>query len=246
MEIDEQSQDLITQRSIIFETKVTPFPSGRSPLPQVPQKETVQPVDLFQTAPRTPEPKLVLNDVHIAPVGNNGMPKPNALDHTSPKTISFQGKATRQTPKSVADATISEVIKSVLAGPNSPDSSANSSDLDHNLPDGKASPRDIWLNDPTSSGSASSKSTSNSPTNTANSPASEEASKETQIEDKVKEVIRVLQERGYILHKDPSATPKPVNTGSVAGNKSENQVTCVRCKKFRGRPCELRCGFYLC
>ena len=53
------------------------------------------------------------------------------------------------------------------------------------------------------------------------------------------EVVKVIRERGYIVQKD-STHSGPANLGSAASNKSENQVTCQVCKKFKGRPCELK------
>jgi len=53
-------------------------------------------------------------------------------------------------------------------------------------------------------------------------------------------VLKVLRDLGYIVQKDPSHSPKIQNPGSIASNKSENQVTCQTCKKFKGRPCELK------
>jgi hypothetical protein len=53
-------------------------------------------------------------------------------------------------------------------------------------------------------------------------------------------VVRLLREHGFTIQKDPNHSPKIQNAGSVASNKSEHKVTCQTCKKFKGRPCELK------
>ena len=55
-----------------------------------------------------------------------------------------------------------------------------------------------------------------------------------------REVLKTLQQLGYTLQKDPSHSPKTQNPGSAASNKSDNLVTCQTCKRFTGRPCELK------
>jgi hypothetical protein len=60
----------------------------------------------------------------------------------------------------------------------------------------------------------------------------------------IEEIVKTIHNFGYTLHEDRKEDPNPVpiilNSGSLAGKKSDKQVTCVVCKKFRGRPCELK------
>ena len=56
---------------------------------------------------------------------------------------------------------------------------------------------------------------------------------------KALEVFKVIRELGYTVQKD-STHSGHANLGSAASNKNENQVTCQVCKKFKGRPCELK------
>lgn len=56
---------------------------------------------------------------------------------------------------------------------------------------------------------------------------------------KALEVLKVIRELGYIVQKDSSRSG-PTNLESAASNRKENQVTCHICKKFTGRPCELK------
>ncbi|KAL3424271.1 C2H2 type zinc finger domain protein [Phlyctema vagabunda] len=61
----------------------------------------------------------------------------------------------------------------------------------------------------------------------------------TESLDDVQEAVRILRDKGYTIHGPERSIPK-INSGSVASNKSEKQVTCSLCQKFRGRPCELK------
>lgn len=223
-EISENSEDLIAPRPAYFENTAV-SDCGMSPLPEapeVPHGQTIQPADIFQ-APRIEEMPPKLNSVLLAPVGNH-----EPISPASPPKSGSSAKAARQTVASAAavDA-LKEVIKQVMSKPNSTNSSTDRMgidvDMDCNPPSGKASP-----------GSSAS-----SPTNPAESPPSENCSEISQKE--VFEVIRILQERGLTLQEDPSHSPPTIlNPGSVASKKSEKKDTCSICKKFTGRPCELK------
>ena len=54
------------------------------------------------------------------------------------------------------------------------------------------------------------------------------------------EVHKALNDLGCMPSLDTSRTPRALNAGSVASNKSEKKVLCDKCKKFQGRPCELK------
>ena len=60
----------------------------------------------------------------------------------------------------------------------------------------------------------------------------------------VEAIVKAVREFGYApkadLNKSSSLRPKVLNAGTVAGKKSDKQVTCVVCSSFRGRPCELK------
>lgn len=245
LEVNPQPQELVTPQDYrSLENKAAHVPNGRSPLPEVPQRDTVQPGDIFQPPNRVPDTRISLDSVLLAPVGRRDTSMPQ-LDHSvsapAPVKATCEGKAPRQTLESAADATLEEEIKSVLAGPHSPGGTTDRNtnhDLDQqNPPVGKASPPESWPTDPNSA-TGSSKG-ADSPASSGSSPSSIDDSKDFQVQ-KTLEVIRLLRERGYTIQKDPNHCPKVQNAGSVAGNKSENQVTCLICKKFKGRPCELK------
>jgi len=69
-------------------------------------------------------------------------------------------------------------------------------------------------------------------------PASQES--ESEVQEKAAKLIKTLQELGYNIYKDSPRSPKPLNPGSKASNKSENLSICQTCGKFKGRPCELK------
>lgn len=150
------------------------------------------------------------------------------------ESTSHQNKTTRQALP--IDASITEVITSVLAGPISPERT-DSDTSDQRISSGRTSPKRTW------SGSSSSSSCSQgvSPSDQSNCPSPEDIKSDAKC--KAIEVIQALRKSGYTVEKkEPSIIESegPRNAGSAAGNKSENQVLCSECKKFKGRPCELK------
>jgi hypothetical protein len=61
---------------------------------------------------------------------------------------------------------------------------------------------------------------------------------------KALEVLKVIRDLGYMVQKDPSHS-RHASLPSVASNRTENTVTCQVCKKFTGRPCELKWAYDL-
>lgn len=212
-----------------------------STAPEITLPETVQLVEILQLPPpsRIRSARIDLDSVVSAPVGRCDTPgsQSAAFSLASDAKVTSDGKTSRHTPVSAADATLKEEIKLVLAGPSSPDiamdgNSKNFSER-RNLPVGKASPPEVRHNEPNSA------TASNSSSSPASSVSSQEDSTDFQVQ-KTFEVIRLLRERGYTIQKDPNRSPKTQNAVSVASNKSERKFPCLRCTKFKGRPCELR------
>lgn len=201
------------------------FPSSE-PQP----RDTVQPLEVFQGSVEVVS-RLSMESVLITPVGaKNTVSKKtdNVPRQPSGPQSGPQGKTAKHNV-SATDATITEVIKSALASASIPEESSGSSSERNPLPSGKSSPRRVW----------------DSQSNSAASPQSSltddfTRSKEQEQEQKAIEVLKTLQRLGYIVSKDPSHSPRTQNPGSAASHKSENQVTCQQCQKFKGRPCELK------
>jgi hypothetical protein len=220
-----------------------PIQGSHVPVIDVQIQETVQPVQVFQQP---------LSQVQISPpslgnilpplVGVRGI-KNTSCDKVAvtpppvaarPNKISPQGKTLRTKEVSTFDAT--DAIIAALAGAESPqETKSGSLDSDQNLhpeslPDGQL---------PETSRSKKSSAENSNAHTTSSSPAVQKDSKSLQ-EKKAREVLKTLQNLGYIVQKDPSHSPKPQNPGSAASNKSDNVVVCEVCKGFRGRPCELK------
>lgn len=220
-------------------------PDCKAPALAVQPQETVQPQDVFQPPTETPNSPSILDSL-LAPVGstvsavkNAGQVTPQPAVHIS-KPVA-QGKTTRRKDESASDTTLTEAIVRALAGPTIPE---NTEDCSHqeglgrgNLPHGQTSSEGSEPENLHRAMSCTGKPLCN--INHTSGPAGQEDSKSLQ-QKKVEEVLRTIQELGYIVQKHPSHSPKPQNPGSAASNKSDHLVTCPTCKRFKGRPCELK------
>ena len=224
-----------------FESKVAPANEASQP-PQ----ETVQPLEVFPTQSRIPTNRNVLNNL-LTQVGHSTSTSTKAepANSQSGSKGSATGKASRQNPAS--EATILGVVKQALAGAKitdaSPDCATHQDSERNHLPNGRKSSRDSW-----SAGPQSAMPTSiglNGHIKPQDVPSPEEESQDSEAQKKALEVLKVIRELGYIVQKDNSHSPKPHNLGSAASNRSENQVTCQTCKRFTGRPCELKYALFL-
>jgi len=224
-----------------FEAK--PVPSEqRSAVPEVSHPDTVQPLQVFQPPPGVPENKFTLESV-LAPASTDSAveitnhPSPNPAAQSKP-----QGKATRQTDVLDADAVVAEVIRTALSGAGNSDLAndrALTQDMKRNsLPNGKPTTGSSWSSGQNPAISSRGRTTTH--INLVDSPSPEREIDEAHVQKATAQVIKTLQDRGYIIRRDRSTSPRIQNPGSVASNKSENQVTCQKCRKFRGRPCELK------
>lgn len=225
-------------------------PDSNASASTIQPQETVQPQDVFRSLQGTVDTRnnpSSLGSILLAPVGanesaikNTDRATPQPAVHTS--KVSAQGKATKLKDESASDATITEAIITALAGAedqeNSKDCSLHHQDLEgRNMPHGQSSSGGLWATGPHPAKSSTEK--SNAHVHNNNSPAAQEDAKLLQ-QKKAREVLKTLHELGYIVQKDPSHSPKPQNPGSAASNKSDNLVTCPTCKRFTGRPCELK------
>jgi hypothetical protein len=246
-EVIEPVNDLLAPKEPMSEEQSeASTPNSNAPASDVRPHETVQPLDVFRPLAEVRTNPSSLGSILLAPVGV-GAPESAiaSADQATPQSavrpskISPQGKATRLNDVSASEAT--EAIITALAGAEVPEESKDHSlnqDLDRgNLPHGKSSSgasRPGGLDSATSSIG-----NQNGHINPTSSPAVQEDSKSLQ-ERKAREVLKTLHDLGYIVQKDPSHSPKAQNPGSAASNKSENIVTCATCKRFTGRPCELK------
>lgn len=72
------------------------------------------------------------------------------------------------------------------------------------------------------------------------SPSRSESYTNTEAQRKAVELLQTLRRFGYTVQQETTAAEQPLNPGSIASSKSENLVTCSKCKRFKGRPCELK------
>ncbi|CZR60616.1 uncharacterized protein PAC_10512 [Phialocephala subalpina] len=208
----------------------------RSPHPEAPQQTIVKPGDVLRNY--VPE-NISLDRMSLVPAGHDdsAVSKPDQAKSHAGLKVSPQGKAPRQNNSvSAATATL-QAIKTVLAELDLPEISneiTSSGDLERSsLPNATSSPRETWNNSPNPAMRAQDK-------DTADAVPALKGAKDSQIEKKAAEVLKIFTNLGFTLSKDPTHSPKQHNIGSAASHRSENQVTCQTCKKFTGRPCELK------
>lgn len=209
----------------------------RSPLPEPRRQETVKPVEVFPlqvtstATPCLPLLKDILNTTGpIDPALTN-------LDAGVLKGTTPDGKAEKGKGISASDPTIVEAVKTALAAVNKAQNEASHSQttvLD-NLPNGRTEDPNPILGDAADL---------HVPHDRSGSPSSGVDLKDTEAKKNAQalEVLMIIAKLGFTLQKDPSHSAKLPETqfGVVTTSKSDKKVTCLVCKKFTGRPCELK------
>lgn len=234
--IDSQEDPLepIQPQLAKLETMTIPQ-GGEAPLSQMLRPETVKPVEVFSAPPGGSESKYfedVLARSSYSDTDVKGVDSPVAK--SSPNS-SVEGKTAMQGETTPSASTITEFVRT-----------------------GASEASDISLLDPEGTSLPTRKEPSDSPSkapiqaisaivqaqilNLVDSPSSGSDTDDSQISLKAEEMLlKTVRDLGYTIHKDPSASPKPQNSGSTASNKSEKHgVICKVCKKSIGRPCELK------
>jgi hypothetical protein len=226
------SQDRLNSKDPPFEVlDREPTPDELASLYDFPNRETVQPTEVLQVSTDT-QNGAALENPPSASLGLQGS-RPAARN----ARFSPQGKA-KLHRASISDATITEVIKTALAGVSLADQ--GNSHTPHRHPEWNGSSRKSTPDGLCQSGPNSGAAPTSSDINHVGSPAGSESSFDSEAQRKAIEVLKTLHDLGYIVQKDPTHPTKPFNPGSVASSKSENLVTCQKCGKFKGRPCELK------
>jgi hypothetical protein len=210
----------------------------RHSLPEAQHQPTVTPLDVFPRS-QSFERAIPLNSVLSTPVDS---PIPSSFHVVESPS---QGNVAKENDISVSDAAIKEIVKIVLLAvtkskDTSNDRAARQGGERNGLPNGRISAQ--------TASSDAAKSVAQVPSivtqagkNGEVSPTSGPVLDGPQAEDALRKgVLKVLNDLGCTPQKDPATSPKPLNAGSAASHKSENKVTCETCKKFQGRPCELK------
>ena len=224
-------------------------PQSDAPVLAVRTQETVQPQDVFQPPAgiRNYPPSL---DSILAPVGTTESAIKNPDQGSSRPAVHTcnamaQGKAIRQKDEAAYAATLTEAIITALAkaatSENITDECLQKGLGGASLPHGQTfsgGPKPI---DPHPARSSNDKPLCSIDPTT--SPAGQEDSRSLQ-QNRAEEVLKTLQGLGFILQKDPNYSPKPQSPGPEASNKSDHRRSCPTCKKFKGRPCELKCVIF--
>jgi hypothetical protein len=253
-QVIEPTQELLAPKAIMLEEhNDVPTSDSNASASTVQPRETVQPQEVFRPLQGAIAPHntpLSLESILLTPVGDTESANRNADQantrpamHTS--KVSVQGTATKMKDESASDATIMEAIITALVG-----AEVNESSKDCSMPHQEFEQGSLHRGKSSSGGSwttgqlppKASLKTPNGHDNNASSPAAQDEAKLLK-QKKAREVLKTLHELGYIVQKDPSYSPRPHNPGSAASNKSDNLVTCEKCKRFTGRPCELK---YVC
>lgn len=158
-----------------------------------------------------------LGDI-AAPVSHDDSAMQESPASTYPSKANPQDKASRYKVSASETAKLTEVIKTALVG-------APIHGDDHLVQSGLPAQR--------------SPVTSAGHINPVDCPPTKHNCKDLEAQQKAKEVIKTLQDLGYIIHKDPNHSSKPKNPGFAASVKSGKRGVCPKCNKFEGRPCEL-------
>ena len=238
----EPSQELLDLKNSRLENpgiKVT-SPDLKGPASGLQPQVTVQPQDVFQAPKDGRDRRVPLDHVLLSPIGTNSAASPKRSQLRTPLGRAYQkstpppGKAARQNEVSAADATITQVIRTALAGTHNLDPNQDRvepQEMERNASsEQKHSPGRSWP-----SGTNPAK-----PSEGQSHGRSNATEEQPTLDQKAIEFLKTLQENGYIVLKDPSQSPKPQNLGSAASNKSERQTICQVCHKFKGRPCEVK------
>lgn len=187
---------------------------------------TIRLLDIFPTRARTPENKITLESV-LAPAGQANVAMKaadNAELNLTPKPSAL-AKAARQNAMSTSDADLKEVIREVLSRASIPDPH-NQGSNGTAAADGRTRLASSYFSEQTDRIKA------------AGSPCSETDSLESRELKQAEEILKTIRNLGYIVQKE-TTQPAKHNSGSSSSNTSGKFVTCNRCDRFRGRPCEL-------
>ncbi|CAD6444423.1 5937cd55-9aab-4e35-9a5a-ab4f32212113 [Sclerotinia trifoliorum] len=234
-------QDLVTPMDTPIEKSFVPDANDRSttilgpnnPTSDSHTRDTIQPSELYRN-PIGVINKIPVESVLSTPVGTKSALDVN-LDHVSRPSVERNplpsaAKASQLSSVSATDAAITEVIRTALAETKNAFNVGTLSMERKVLPNGKFSSDDYYWGSTTDKDACSLDELNKSISSTKYDSLDQE---------KAVEVFKTLQKFGYIIQKDPNHTRKQ-NIGSVASNKSDNQVICQVCEKFKGRPCELK------
>lgn len=242
-DVMDRTQDFIPSlgpQTESFES-AAPSPEEKSPQSEESLPTTVQPVEVLKFPTRIPESRISMNNLLSTNIDPSLKKIEQAIPHLSAK-VSPQGKATRPNA-SATDATLTEVIQKALAAANANVSDASTERIQNqesertSLPTRKVNPKELYSTYPHA---ATSTSRTNDSAKLGDNP-SDDTSNNFEAQKKAVEVLNIIRKLGFTVSptKDTQAA-KPLNPGSAASNKSENQITCSVCGHFRGRPCELK------
>jgi hypothetical protein len=234
----EPTRDSFELKEIPLETpKMTTPKAQAAPASNIPSQGTVKPLEIFRPPLESRKNPSILENIlapeHVPTVAKESE-QPSFPAAAHPSKESAQGKAERKTNTiSLQKASIIEEVVTALM------KKAKSSEKAIGHTYGEKS-RNCLPSSRSSSGGNPGMTSLTDPQCNINpdSPAGEQD--RTSQKKTTAEFLQTLHDLGYILQKDPSLPLKPQKPGSVASIKSENLATCDMCKKFKGRPCELK------
>jgi hypothetical protein len=239
-DVIESSQNLSDPKELPFEDlDRTATVDGLSPSCESPHREAIQPKDILQVSAEGQNSRSALQSIPSKSVSTKETEsrKSEAGSYPASRNTRFglQGKA-KMHRVSTSDATITDVIKTALVG-GVPDHGNGRSP--HQDPERSQSSPKTSSEELSQSGPNPAVTSTGSDINSTGSPSASEYSIDFEAQRKAEEVLKTLHDLGYIVQKNPTHSTRSCNPGSVASSKSENLVTCQKCGKFKGRPCEL-------
>ncbi|RFU33116.1 hypothetical protein B7463_g3224, partial [Scytalidium lignicola] len=205
---------------------------------------TVQPLDLFSLQAGNPERKPALESILSGPVGQrDGLSADPSKDSVGDgPNPSRPAKAARQNNGSASDATLTKGASATLACSKEEDAQKNGFPL--------GSERKYILGLDHSSSIDACRAASDPSGDQQNDEdlgqGDSKSSEEAHPSAAHLSMIKQLEKLGYTVKKDSSLiaakpqSPEPQNPGSTPGKKSLNLKICPTCKKFKGRPSELK------
>ncbi|RQM08008.1 hypothetical protein DH86_00001364, partial [Scytalidium sp. 3C] len=200
-----------------------------NPIRKVPPSDPIKFLELVPSQSDVPEKKITLDGIHSGPVGVKGSSNTVVSSSLTPNV----GKAARRNKVSAADAPAINRLEATQVGSEAVDEARNDDPL----------PKPERTDSPGSDSASSS--TRTAITNAsgtaldvqAGNPASKEDAHPSLDAEQMAEHLRKL---GWVVSKESLVHVQSHNAGSAPSNRSVNRELCSVCKKFSGRPCELK------
>jgi hypothetical protein len=225
-----------SQDKLIF--KEAPTPSHVPPC-----STTIEPLEVCQLPARDPGNRFTVASVLSPQVPPESATSISHIINSEPVSSPItEGNTSKQAGSFAPDEALTKALKNVLSASIAREP-ATKETVRSVLPNGRPAPSSS--SDCNSLPAVVSKTSETDAVKDSDTPPSDAEINASEAHGKVvEEIVKTIHNFGYILQDDSrensNTNPIILNLGSLAGKKSDKQVICALCKKFRGRPCELK------